>query len=489
MKHILVVILIFLLGLSIYPDNKQQKIESLFKYLEENNLFNGNVLVEEKGNIIFQKSFGIANAEWNIPNTDKSKFEIGSVTKQFTAMVILQLNEEGKLSLNAKLSEFFGGLTSKNWDKITIHNLLTHTSGIPSHSSIMGDMLKIHSRVPYTFNERFNQIKNKPLKFIPGTSWEYDGFGYTILGEIAKIITGKSLEYNFKKRIFEPLRMKDSGVFLDNKVITHRSYGYQKDWDETLIIPVQFSQTTAKVGGGGIYSTTPDMYKWNKALQDNKYFSKDILQKLFKVHFSIDKDDGYCYGFFYKKYILKDKQTVNVYYHGGSTPGTSSLYLKVPSRKSSVILFNNTGMAMEGFLEEVSNEILNILNKKPFTYPKQQLIPLFYSAVFGDMEIFKKQYLFLKKNRKDVYIFNPLQLSTLVKIVMSIDNTVNLSPILNLNIQEYPQHYIGYYDMGLYYKSILKDKKKALKYFEEAVKRSDKTVKEMIKKEINNLEN
>jgi len=353
----------------------------------------------------------------------------------------------------------------------------------------MGDMLKIHSRVPYTFNERFNQIKNKPLKFIPGTSWEYDGFGYTILGEIAKIITGKSLEYNFKKRIFEPLRMKDSGVFLDNKVITHRSYGYQKDWDETLIIPVQFSQTTAKVGGGGIYSTTPDMYKWNKALQDNKYFSKDILQKLFKVHFSIDKDDGYCYGFFYKKYILKDKQTVNVYYHGGSTPGTSSLYLKVPSKKQSVVLFNNTGMAMEGFLQEVANEVLNIINEKSFSFPKQQLIPLLYTAVFNGIEKVQKQYFYFKKNRKDAYLFDPSQLSLLTMVVPSFDKNADILPILELNIQEYPKHYLGYYNMGMYYKNNINDKDKALKYLKEALKRSDKSMKEVIKKEINNLEN
>ena len=230
------------------------------------------------------------------------------------------------------------------------------------------------------------------------------------------------------------------------------------------------------------------MYKWNKSLHDDKYFSKDILQKIFKVHFSLGKD-GYCYGFFYKKYLLKNKESQDVYYHGGSTPGTSSLYLRVPSKKQSIILFNNTGMAMEGFLEEVANEVLNILNNKDFSFPKQQLIPLFYSAVFGRSEIVKKQYLFLKKNRKDAYIFDPLQLSTLAKIVLSIDQTINLSDILNLNIQEYPGHYIGYYDMGLYYKSIIKDKDKALKYLREALLRSDKTVKEMIKKEIKDMNN
>ena len=121
MKKTIFILLLFLFYISVFSDTKQNKIQSLFNYLYNNNMFNGNVLVENNGEILFQKSFGIANAEWNIPNTTKSKFEIGSVTKQFTAMVILQLNEEGKLNLNAKLGDFLLEIAEQLWGDKTMY--------------------------------------------------------------------------------------------------------------------------------------------------------------------------------------------------------------------------------------------------------------------------------------------------------------------------------------------------------------------------------
>ena len=130
--------------------------------------------------------FGYANMEWKIPNTVDTKFEIGSVTKQFTAMLIVQLAAENKISFTDTISYYLPDMPKKFGNKITIHQLLTHTSGLPSHFSSMQNNLKIHIRIPYTFKERLDQKKNSEFEFEPGTSWSYSGFGYSVLGEIVE---------------------------------------------------------------------------------------------------------------------------------------------------------------------------------------------------------------------------------------------------------------------------------------------------------------
>jgi CubicO group peptidase (beta-lactamase class C family) len=141
----------------------------------------------DDGNTIYKRAFGYANMEWEIPNTIDTKFDIGSMTKQFTAVLVLQLAAEKRINLTDTISKYLPDMPSKFGDRITIHQLLTHTSGLPSHFSSMADYMKVGMRISYTFKERLEQIRTGEFEFEPGTSWSYNGFGYTILGEIGNI--------------------------------------------------------------------------------------------------------------------------------------------------------------------------------------------------------------------------------------------------------------------------------------------------------------
>lgn len=180
-------------------ENQNRKIERINLLIEEyakNHLFNGSVLVEEKGKVIFKKSYGSANMEWNIPNAPNTKFRIGSITKQFTATLILLLEQEGKIDLQANVTQYLSWYRKKTGEKITIENLLKHTSGIPNFTasaSVLND-IAIHN---YSRREIAEKFLSGDLEFAPGTKFSYDNSGDFLLGIIyhrrnhEKILRGK----------------------------------------------------------------------------------------------------------------------------------------------------------------------------------------------------------------------------------------------------------------------------------------------------------
>lgn len=436
---------------------KQESIQKIFNYLSENKLFNGVAIVVDDGNVIYNKAFGNSNEEWNIPNGNDSRFEIGSVTKQFTAMLIMQLVAENKIETSDSIGQYLPEIIGK-FGRITIHQLLTHTSGLPTHFSVFPDYLTKHVKIPYTFNERVGQIKDQNYVFEPDSSWAYNGFGYTILGKIVEIISGKSLEYNYDQRIFKPIGMLNTGCFFDTKLVINRAYGYQRNWDNSLMPPEFFAATKGTLGGGGIYSTVPDLLKWHNALQGNALLSKKYMNIYMTHHYKFSDNDGYTYGNFFEIYEVNKSKTLNVYFHGGSLPGTSSMLLRIPETNQCIIILHNAGMSTEGFLQEIAFEILNVLYEKEHNIPKLNIFyPLIYTAAFySDIENLKKQYFYLKKNMPDAYIFGPEQLSIVTMLLSQYNMDENVESILKFNIEEYPENYEVYLDLGNYYIKIKK---------------------------------
>lgn len=468
---------------------KTKSIQQIFDYLTDNNLFNGAALVVDDGKVIYKRAFGYANMEWMIPNTPDTRFDIGSVTKQFTAVLILQLAAEGKIELSDKISEYLPEMPEEFSDKITIHQLLTHTSGLPSPSSGMADYIKVGMRIPYTFQERLEQLRKSEFEFEPGTSWSYNGFGYTILGHIVARVTGKSLEDNYKERIFRPLGMTQSGVILDSRLIPRKAYGYQKKWDDSYIPPVYFSQTEAKLGGGGLYSTIEDFLKWYKAVQGRSFLTDPMKKVYFTSHYRFPDGDGYCYGHYSTKYKIDENQNVDVFYHGGSQPGASALILRVPEKDQCVVLFHNAGMGHEEFLYEIAIEVLNILYGKEFNYPKMSILySVGYTALFGSIEEVSKHYYYLKNNLNDAYIFDPDQLSYMAMVLMQFGAVENIPGVLKLNIEEYPEEYLSYYELGKFYCDIEKQYDLGKTYLKKAVELCDSEMKEEIKNKLAEVE-
>ena len=179
---------------------KAAQIDEVMTLANKYRLFNGSVLVAEDGKVIYKKGLGLANMEWNIPNTPETKFRLGSITKQFTATLIMQLVEQGKVKLDGKISDYLPDYRKDVGDKVTVHQLLNHTSGIPSYTGLPGFFQDV-SRNPYTVGAFVKKYASNDLEFEPGSKFSYNNSGYYLHGAIVEKVTGKSYEQVLKEKI------------------------------------------------------------------------------------------------------------------------------------------------------------------------------------------------------------------------------------------------------------------------------------------------
>ncbi len=190
--------------------DKAAKIDEVMTAANKYRLFNGSVLVAENGKVIYKKGLGLAQMEWNIPNALDTKFRLGSITKQFTATLILQLVEQGKVKLDGKVSDYLPAYRKDIGEKVTIHQLLNHTSGIPSYTSLPGFFNDV-SRNPFTVEDFVKKYASNNLEFEPGSKFSYNNSGYFLLGAIVEKVTGQTYEKALKERILDPVGMKNTG--------------------------------------------------------------------------------------------------------------------------------------------------------------------------------------------------------------------------------------------------------------------------------------
>ena len=290
-------------------------------------------LVAKNGQIIYQKAFGMANLELNVPMQPDMVFRIGSITKQFTAVAILQLMEQGKLSLQDDITKFIPDYPTQAYN-ITIEHLLTHTSGIKSYTSLP-DYLK-SVRTDMKPEELIAMFKNQPMEFAPGTKWNYNNSGFFLLGYIIEKITGKTYAEYIQENFFTPLGMTSSLYGSDTKIIKNRAYGYQPGDDG--VQNSDYCSMTQPYSAGSIMSTVGDLFKWNQAVHSYKLVKKETIDKAFTEYKLANGDGtGYGYGWFLSQ--LQGSPTIE---HGGGIFGylTSSIYL--PEEDVFVALFSNS---------------------------------------------------------------------------------------------------------------------------------------------------
>jgi len=230
--------------------------------------FSGSVLVARQGHIVFQKSYGMANYEWNIPNSEKTKFHIASVTKTFTAAAILELEQQGKLKLTDPLSKYVPDFL--NGERITIEQLLTHSSGLPDFYSLPEYPIKKYQRV--SLSDLVAWVKTKPLDFLPGSKSSYSNTGYGFLAYIIEQASGKPYEQFLAEEILKPAHLKDTGTFRDETLISDRASGYQPALDEHGLQNARSYDKTILTGSASLYSTPSDLYAWCRALLTGQFF-------------------------------------------------------------------------------------------------------------------------------------------------------------------------------------------------------------------------
>jgi len=243
-----------------------QAFQKLMQPYVDARMFMGSVLVASKGKIIFSNGYGMADLEWSIPNSPTTRFNIASMTKQFTAAAILLLEDRGKLKTSDLVKKYLPDAPA-SWDKITIYHLLTHTSGISD------DAAKYQPGSPdlMLFND-------KPLDFQPGERWSYTNLGYIVLGYLLERIVGQSYESFVQENLFKPLGMNDSGMFSYVTVIPRRASGY---WPgRNGIENAERPDFRTGFSSGSLYSTTEDLLRWEEGLFGGKLLSATSLHKM-----------------------------------------------------------------------------------------------------------------------------------------------------------------------------------------------------------------
>src|SRR5262245_15545926 len=273
------------------------------------NRFSGSVLVAKGDDVLVAKGVGLANIEHQVPNTPQTKFRLGSITKQFTATAILLLAQQNKLSVEDLASKHVENCPEA-WNAVTIHHLLTHTSGIPSFTSLPS--YRESMPLPSPPSKTLDRVRDMPLEFTPGEKFTYSNSGYVLLGQIIEKVAGKPYEKLLPEVIFEPLGMKDTGYDLPAPIVPHRAAGYRRIGDQ--LANAAYLDMTIPHAAGALYSTALDLHRWSMALDEGKLISSGAYEKMFTP-----VKETYGYGWFIDKQF--DRRRIG---HGGGINGFST---------------------------------------------------------------------------------------------------------------------------------------------------------------------
>ncbi|NQY29210.1 MAG: beta-lactamase family protein [Flavobacteriaceae bacterium] len=314
-----------------YSQNLTSKIDALLETKFKNNGPGATALVSKGGKVIYRKAFGKSNLELDVPMIPENVFQIGSMTKQFTAVSILMLLEQGKLALNDDITTFIPDYPTHN-KNITIHHLLTHTSGIKSYTSMRG--LRDIARKDLEPLELIDFFKNEPMDFNPGEEYKYNNSGYIILGYIIEKVSGISYAEFVDTNIFKKINMSSSLYGSKSKIIKNRASGYQKrsDYRNTTYISL-----TLPYAAGSIMSTVDDLLKWQQAISNNTLLQPETIKKAF-TNYTLTNGTKINYGYGWNINDIKGTSTIE---HGGSIFGFKSMGVYIPTEDVYVIVLSN----------------------------------------------------------------------------------------------------------------------------------------------------
>jgi CubicO group peptidase (beta-lactamase class C family) len=344
-----------------------EKIDVLLRQYFEYDQFTGSALVADDGKIIFEKGYGFANLEWGIPNTPDTKFRLGSITKQFTSMLVMQQVQKGNIRLDAPIVTYLPGYPRPQGEKVTIRHLLTHTSGIPNYT----ESLDIRTdRKKYTLDKLLGTFSDKPLDFEPGTRWKYSNSGYVLLGAVLEKVTGIPYERLLQSNILQPLGMKSTGYDHTEEILPKRAAGYERIG---RTVNASFLDMSVPFSAGALYSTVDDLFLWDRALYTDRLLS-DSLKKIYFTPVL----NNYAFGWGVRRVPLgNSSDSALLVSHGGGINGFNTVIARIPARQQLIVLLNNTGSAP---LDDIVRSISGILYDKPYAVPRQSI-----AHVLGDL--------------------------------------------------------------------------------------------------------
>lgn len=333
---IFVCLSIFIINTGV-AQSKKSKLDEIMKAYHNYNMFDGSVLVAEHGKVIYKAAFGLANREWKIPNATDTKFMIGSVSKPITAMLMLIQVQKGLIGLDKTIADYLPQFIGKPAAKVTIKQLLSHSSGMPNYD-ITKDFFPRISRQNYTREDYVKLYMDSALAFEPGARYHYSSWGYFTLGYIMEKVTGKSYAQLMKEDIFDKIGMTSSGSYFHTQIVNKRATGY--DYSFGGYTSSDFRDQSNTMGTGDIYSTVEDLFKFHAAISNNTLLNKELTAQMLAP--TLNKPWWYGYGWFNNYYKYTDTDSVASNFHLGMTEGFLSFLVRIPATNSLIVILCNS---------------------------------------------------------------------------------------------------------------------------------------------------
>ncbi len=433
------VVLLFAAGDAAGATSTSARIDALLAAYHGLGQLNGAALVAKDGVVLLRKGYGQADFEWGVPATPDTRFRIGSITKQFTAALVLQFVEEGKLSLDTKVSEVLPDYRRDTGSRITVRHLLRHTSGLPNYSEEPGCVAATRDSA-FGVEEFVSRFCAGDLEFEPGTKFRYSNTGYYLLGAVIEKVTGKPFDAVLRECILEPCGMLASGLDTLAALVPKRAAGY-------LRTPAGLANAPAYdvplfYAAGGMHATAEDLFRWDQALLGDQVLEAASKDTMFAAGLG-----GYGCGWFVKQAPIGPGRVPRTSLsHGGGLPGFNALIRRIPEDHIVVILLNNTGGTR---LEAISNGILDILYGRPPAAPRAPLVSLL-SKTLEEQGIPAAQALYrdLKARDYDSFDFEEARLNELGYRLLAAGRAEQAAAILALNVETFPESWRAHDSLG-----------------------------------------
>jgi CubicO group peptidase (beta-lactamase class C family) len=332
----------------------RERLEQIANSYTADNTFMGSVLVARGNEILLNKGYGKANLEQNTPNDPNTKFRIGSLTKQFTAALVLLLQQDGKLRIEDPVRKYLPD-APKSWDKITLTELLGHNSGIPEIQS--DPRFRSWAMSPHSHAEEFALFKDRPLNFEPGSKNEYSNSNYLVLGAVIEKVTGEDYGTLLRNRIFKPLGMNDSGVDKDGLVLPKRAQGYNNN--NGRLVPAPSESMSVPWSAGSIYSTANDLLRWERGLFGGKVLSAASLKAMTTPS---KVSHGFGVG-------VTTEDGMKLVEHNGAIEGFVAHLAYVPKPRITVIVLSNV---FGGAPPAMGNQLVEVMLGKTVVLARER---------------------------------------------------------------------------------------------------------------------
>ena len=302
------------------------RMDQVIRASSDADAFSGAVLVARDGRILLDQGYGLANREWNIPNDGDVKFRLGSLSKQFTAVAIMLLNQQGKLDLDAPIKTWLPDAPAA-WDAITPRHLLSHTAGVPNFTAFSD--FEAQKTRPATMSQLIARFRDRPLDFAPGSRFAYSNSGYVLLSAIIEAASGQTYADFVAANLFQPLGMSDSGYDRHDVILPRRASGYAPGADG--VVNADYVDMSIPTGAGALYSTTHDLLKWEQGLFGGRLLNAQSMTAL-----TTPVRNGYAMGL-----MVSEADGKRLVWHNGAIEGFNTYMAYDPGDRTAVIVLGN----------------------------------------------------------------------------------------------------------------------------------------------------